>query len=275
MIQIEQVTHRYGHLEALSQLSLEIPAGVHGLLGQNGAGKTTLLRTLATLHHPQQGRVCILGLNPQKHDERLELRRKLGYLPQEFTPYPNFSAFEFVEYIAILKGMKHPAKRRARAMQVLESVGLEGVAHRKAGGFSGGMRRRLGIAQAMVNDPELLIVDEPTAGLDPAERVRFRHLLASTKARVTVLSTHIVEDVTAVAPLVSVLHKGRLVFQGSPHELPAHAAGRVFLSPEAVGTVIANLGNGHRVMTQHPPLGSLALEPTVEEGYLALVGGAA
>ena len=112
MIEIEQVTHRYGRLEALSQLSLEIPAGVHGLLGQNGAGKTTLLRTLATLHHPQQGRVSILGLNPQKHDQRLELRRKLGYLPQEFMPYPNFSAFEFVEYIAILKGIKHPAKRR-------------------------------------------------------------------------------------------------------------------------------------------------------------------
>ena len=149
MIQIEQVTHRYGRLEALSQLSLEIPAGVHGLLGQNGAGKTTLLRTLATLHHPQQGRVCILGLNPKKHDERLELRRKLGYLPQEFMPYPNFSAFEFVEYIAILKGIKHPTKRRARAMQVLESVGLEDVAHRKAGGFSGGMRRRLECGRVM------------------------------------------------------------------------------------------------------------------------------
>ncbi len=274
MIQMLDIQHRYGKHMVFNNFQFSVGAGVHGLLGPNGAGKTTLLRILATLHAPQQGQVSILGLNPQKHHERLELRRQLGYLPQDFMPYPQFSAFEFVEYIAILKGMKNITQRRKKVLEVLAAVGLESEAHRKAGGFSGGMRRRLGIAQAIVNDPALLVVDEPTAGLDPAERIRFRLLLTSTQAKCTILSTHIVEDVTAVAPLLSVLNKGQLLYQGTAGGLTTHAAGQVFLSNEPVGTVIARVGNQHRVLTQEKNLGT-SLEPSVEEGYLALIGRAA
>ncbi len=274
MIQMLDIQHRYGKHMVFNNFQFSVGAGVHGLLGPNGAGKTTLLRILATLHVPQQGQVSILGLNPQNHNERLELRRQLGYLPQDFMPYPQFSAFEFVEYIAILKGMKNITQRRSKVLEVLAAVGLESEAHRKAGGFSGGMRRRLGIAQAIVNDPALLVVDEPTAGLDPAERIRFRLLLTSTQAKCTILSTHIVEDVTAVAPLLSVLNKGQLLYQGTVGGLTTHAAGQVFLSNEPIGTVIARVGNQHRVLTQEKNLGT-SLEPSVEEGYLALIGRAA
>ncbi|PNY81931.1 ABC transporter ATP-binding protein [Deinococcus koreensis] len=272
MISLTNVTHRYGRHVALRNLTLDLPAGVSGLLGPNGAGKTTLLRALATLHQPQDGEIRILGLNPARAPERLALRRVLGYLPQDFTPYPTFTAFEFVEYIAILKGMKRPAERRTRVLEVLAGVGLEGVAHRRAGGFSGGMRRRLGIAQAIVNRPELLIVDEPTAGLDPAERVRFRHLLASTEARVAVISTHIVEDVTAVAPQVSVLLGGELKYQGSPQGLTDYAQGRVYVGSDLSGTVVQLTDVGPRVLTADPLPGLIACAPTVEEGYLALAG---
>lgn len=272
MISLTNVTHRYGKHVALNGLTLELPAGVSGLLGPNGAGKTTLLRALATLHQPQDGEIRILGLNPARSSERLALRRVLGYLPQDFTPYPTFTAFEFVEYIAILKGMKRPAERRARVLEVLAGVGLAEVAHRRAGGFSGGMRRRLGIAQAIVNRPELLIVDEPTAGLDPAERVRFRHLLASTEARVAVISTHIVEDVTAVAPQVSVLLGGELKYQGSPGGLKDYAQGRVYIGSDLSGTVVQLTDAGPRVLTPDPLPGLTACPPTVEEGYLALAG---
>jgi len=275
MIELRHVTYRYGAHVALNDLSLTLPAGVSGLLGPNGAGKTTLLRALATLHHPQQGEIRLLGLNPRRPREQLELRRVLGYLPQEFTPYPSFTAFEFVEYIAILKGMKRPSERRARVMEVLAQVGLEAVARRRAGGFSGGMRRRLGIAQAVVNRPELLIVDEPTAGLDPAERVRFRHLLASLGARAAVISTHIVEDVTAVAPEVSVLAGGTLRYQGSPDGLRQHADGRVFIGAGLPGTVIHLTREGPRVLAPAPLPGQTAQVPSIEEGYLALVGASA
>jgi ABC-2 type transport system ATP-binding protein len=272
MIEFENITYHYGRTLALDQLNLRLEPGLHGLLGQNGAGKTTLLRILATLHYPKQGSVRIMGLDPKKHDERLELRRILGYLPQEFTPYPQFSAFEFVEYIAILKGMRDSPQRRARVMAVLASVGLESVIHQKTGSFSGGMRRRLGIAQALVNQPQLLVVDEPTAGLDPAERVRFRHLLASTSAVHTLISTHIVEDVTAVAPQVSVLHKGKFIYQGKPQALAQCAQNRVFLSDQAVGMVVSSGEDGHRVLLDTPPSHGQALDPTIEEGYLSLIG---
>jgi ABC-2 type transport system ATP-binding protein len=272
MISLKNVTHRYGRHVALQHLTLDLPAGVSGLLGPNGAGKTTLLRALAILHHPQQGEIRILGLTPARAAARLALRRDVGYLPQDFTPYPSFTAFEFVEYLAILKGMKRPTERRVRVIEVLAEVGLAEVAHRRAGSFSGGMRRRLGIAQAIVNRPELLIVDEPTAGLDPAERVRFRHLLASTEARVAVISTHIVEDVTAVAPQISVLLGDELKYQGAPQGLTDYAQGRVYVGRDLSGSVVQLTDAGPRVPTAGPLPGLTACAPTVEEGYLALAG---
>jgi ABC-type multidrug transport system ATPase subunit len=228
----------------LDGIDLDIGTGVFGLLGPNGAGKTTFLRTLATVLLPTAGLVRLLGLDPADPRERRALRRHLGYLPQTLGCYPNFTIDEFVRYFALLKEM--PVQGIPAAVtRAITFVGLEDCAHVKLKTLSGGMLRRVGIAQAIVNEPDLLLLDEPTAGLDPEQRVAFRALLREIGGRSTVVvSTHLVEDVRAVCGDVGVLSNGRLVFHGTPDRLSA-------------------LGKGHE-----------AGDSSVERGYAAVLAGA-
>jgi ABC-type multidrug transport system ATPase subunit len=200
-----------------------------GLLGPNGAGKTTLMRILAGIVNPSSGEVRVSGHNLATEAGKQAVKSMLGYLPQELGMYPELTAAQFVDYMAILKGMDDSRTRRQRVAQVLEMVGLSHAAGREIKGFSGGMKRRVGIAQALVNDPNLLIVDEPTAGLDPEERIRFRNLLVRLAVdRTVLLSTHIVEDIGQTCRDVAVLARGQVIFRGSPVELTESAAGHVW-----------------------------------------------
>ncbi len=218
-VQVQDVTQTFGRTQALKGVDLEIGRGVFGLLGPNGAGKTTLLRTLATALAPGGGSVRLLGYDVRDHAQRRELRRRLGYLPQALGYYPNFTVAEFVEYFALLKEMPHDTVRLAVA-RAIERVELGDRARAKLKTLSGGMLRRVGIAQAIVNEPELLLLDEPTAGLDPEQRVTFRRLLREVGTRGTVIvSTHLVEDVGAACGQVALMQGGRIVFQGTPGQL--------------------------------------------------------
>jgi ABC-2 type transport system ATP-binding protein len=213
----------------LKGIDLELGPGVFGLLGPNGAGKTTLLRTLATVLEPAGGSIHLLGRDLSVRQERRELRRRLGYLPQTLGYYPDFTVAEFVEYFALLKEV--PATQVGRAVaRAIEQVGLGGRARAQLKTLSGGMLRRVGVAQAIVNEPELLLLDEPTAGLDPEQRVHFRALLREIGRRGTVVvSTHLVEDVAAACTEVALMEAGRILFRGTPAELMAmgedHTAG--------------------------------------------------
>jgi ABC-2 type transport system ATP-binding protein len=218
-IQLTGLVQRFGRTEALSGVDLAIGPGVFGLLGPNGAGKTTLLRTLATIIGPSEGSLRLLGYDPADHGERRALRRRLGYLPQTLGYHPNFTVFEFIEYFALLKEMPSDAVRPAVA-RAIERVGLDERAKSKLKTLSGGMLRRVGIAQAIVNDPDLLLLDEPTAGLDPEQRVLFRALLREIGQRgVVIVSTHLVEDVAAATTEVALMDRGRIVYRGTPDQL--------------------------------------------------------
>lgn len=239
MIEIAQLTKTYGHGEkavhALNGVEIHIGNGMFGLLGPNGAGKTTLMRILAGIANPSGGSVTIGGHSIADEKGKQAVKAMLGYLPQELGLYPDLTARQFVDYMAILKGMDDAANRKRRVEQVIEMVGLNQAANRKLKGFSGGMKRRVGIAQALVNDPKLLIVDEPTAGLDPEERIRFRNLLVDLAVdRTVLLSTHIVEDIGQTCRDLAVLSKGKILFRGSPAQLTQAAQGRVWtlLSPD-------------------------------------------
>jgi ABC-type multidrug transport system ATPase subunit len=253
---------------------------VLGLLGPNGAGKSTLMRVLATVTRPSAGRVLWNGADISRGPDAL--RSVLGYLPQDFGVYPNLNALEFLEYIAAVKGIEAAAARR-RIAELLELVNLTGAARRPLGGYSGGMRQRVGIAQALLNDPQLLIVDEPTAGLDPEERVRFRNLLSELSGeRIVILSTHIVSDVEAVATGIAIMSSGQLVAHGAPEELLAAVAGKVWeavvpsaelpaLRQRYLVSSTAHRGDGvhARVVTDAPPsLAARPLEPSLEDAYL-------
>jgi ABC-2 type transport system ATP-binding protein len=224
-VEIAGVTRRFGRTQAVAGVDLQAGPGVLGLLGPNGAGKTSLLRMLATVIPPSSGRVRLLGLDPGSYGARRQIRRRLGYLPQQLGYYPGFTVAEFVEYFALLKEM--PTARVAAAVATaIERTGLGGQARSKLRTLSGGMLRRAGIAQAVVNDPDLLLLDEPTAGLDPEQRVAFRALLRELGQRATVVvSTHLVEDVGAACSQVAVMDAGRIVFTGAPDELTARAEG--------------------------------------------------
>jgi ABC-2 type transport system ATP-binding protein len=224
---VEKLSKTYGRsVQALRGVELNLGPGVLGLLGPNGAGKSTLMRILATITKPSAGKVLWNSADIARNPDGL--RDVLGYLPQDFGVYPNLSAVEFLEYLAAVKGIGAVAARR-RIAELLELVNLTDAAKRPLGGYSGGMRQRVGIAQALLNDPQLLIVDEPTAGLDPEERVRFRNLLSELSGeRIVILSTHIVSDVEAVATSIAILAHGQLLAHGAPEAMLASVAGRVW-----------------------------------------------
>jgi ABC-type multidrug transport system ATPase subunit len=224
-VEITDLTRRFGRTQAVAGVSLETGAGVFGLLGPNGAGKTSLLRMMATVIPPTSGRLQLLGRDPGRFGPRREIRRRLGYLPQNLGYYPGFTVAEFVEYFALLKDMP-PARVPRAVATAVERVDLSSKARAKLRTLSGGMLRRVGIAQAIVNDPELLLLDEPTAGLDPEQRVAFRALLRDLGQRATVMvSTHLVEDVGAACSEVALMDGGKIIFHGTPDELTARGEG--------------------------------------------------
>jgi ABC-2 type transport system ATP-binding protein len=264
---------------ALRGFSLELKPGVLGLLGPNGAGKTTLMSILATITRASEGRVLWNGTAVASNPDAL--RSVLGYLPQDFGVYPNLNAVEFLEYLAAVKGLDAKTARR-RIDELLVLVNLADVRKRPLGGFSGGMRQRIGIAQALLNDPQLLIVDEPTAGLDPEERVRFRNLLSELSGeRIVLLSTHIVSDVEATATEIALISKGTLVAHAAPEGLLQAAEGKVWewviRSTElntvkqqylVSGTIRRSDGVHVRVLAAHAPDGAQAVSATLEDAYL-------
>ncbi len=224
-VETTDLTRKFGRSRAVAGVTLRTGTGVFGLLGPNGAGKTSLLRMLATVIPPTSGTLRLLGRDPGAYGQRREIRRRLGYLPQNLGYYPGFTVVEFVEYFALLKEMP-PGQVPAAVATAVERVGLGDKARAKLRTLSGGMLRRAGIAQAIVNEPELLLLDEPTAGLDPEQRVEFRTMLRDLGERATVIvSTHLVEDVGAACGQVALMHEGRLAFHGTPGELVALGEG--------------------------------------------------
>ena len=213
---------------ALKDVNIEINEGMFGLLGPNGAGKSSLMRILVTLMKPSSGRVLVNGKDTAKNREYV--RSMLGYLPQDFSFFSNLKTYEFLDYAARLSGMSSGKQRRQAVDKMLEEVALFDVRNRKAGKLSGGMKRRLGIAQALINDPKIVIVDEPTTGLDPEERIRFRNLLAriSSQDVIIILSTHIVADISSTCEHMALLNRGQVAFTGSPEEIIRQAEGHVW-----------------------------------------------
>jgi ABC-type multidrug transport system ATPase subunit len=228
MLEIANLSHTYANgTVALADVSLSIPRGMYGLLGPNGAGKSTLMRTVATLQEPTQGTIHFGDIDVLAEPEKL--RRRLGYLPQDFGVYPRVSAYSMLDQVAVLKGITAKSDRKAVVETLLNQTNLWAVRDKSIAGFSGGMRQRFGIAQALIGNPELIIVDEPTAGLDPEERNRFLNLLAAIGDNVVViLSTHIVDDVADLCPRMAVLANGRVQLEGSPTELIASSRGKVW-----------------------------------------------
>jgi ABC-2 type transport system ATP-binding protein len=281
---IENLSKNYrGGVQALRSVQLSLKPGVLGLLGPNGAGKSTLMRILATITQPSSGRV--LWNNNDIARQPDALRGVLGYLPQDFGVYPNLSAIEFLDYLAAVKGIPRDAARR-RISELLALVNLADAAKRPLGGYSGGMRQRVGIAQALLNDPQLLIVDEPTAGLDPEERVRFRNLLSELSGeRIVILSTHIVSDVEAVATDIAILARGQLLAHAAPEALLSQVTGRIWevvvSSAELPALREKHLvsNTAHRTDGVHarvvadsaPSAAARQLEPSIEDAYLAVL----
>lgn len=284
MIKITGLTKTYpGDVQALRGLDLKIGFGMFGLVGPNGAGKTSLIRILAGLIAPTTGSIQILGHDLSTSKGKQAVKAVLGYLPQELGVYPNLSAREFLDYIAILKGITRSANRQQQIEAVLEKVRLTEVAHRPLKTYSGGMKRRVGIAQAILGQPKLLIVDEPTTGLDPEERIRLRNLLSELAAeRTVILSTHIIADISQSCNALAIIGQGRLLFQGSPQQLVEQVQGQVWLietetqRPEGDFTLIASIQLQDKI--QHRVMGNPAahyrpqpVAPTLEDGYMGLM----
>jgi ABC-2 type transport system ATP-binding protein len=293
MLTIRSLVKVYpGPVTALQGIDLDVPPGMFGLLGPNGAGKTTLMRILAGLLEPTSGGVALDGEDVLARPE--SLWRQLGYLPQEVGFYPHLTGEKMLAHLLDLKGVEAPGGRKALVADLLERVNLGGAARRKVRTYSGGMRQRLGIAQAIAGDPRLIIVDEPTAGLDPEERLRFYRLLAElAEDRIVLLSTHIVEDVAVLCPRFAVIRRGRLVAQTSPGEALAPLRGKIFegrVPREQLDEVRRRLRVTQAVLVEgqnrvrifepagEPPLGFEPVPATLEDAYLLLmqdVAGAA
>lgn len=269
----------------LKDFSLEIKPGILGLLGPNGAGKSTFMRMLATITKPTDGKILWNDIDIAKNPDAL--RDVLGYLPQDFGVYPNLNAVEFLEYMAAIKGLD-ASTAKARIDELLQLVNLKEAAKRPLGGYSGGMKQRVGIAQALLNDPQLLIVDEPTVGLDPEERVRFRNLLSDLSGeRIVILSTHIVSDVEATATHIALVNKGQLLREAAPESLLNELEGKVWewtiqsddlpaLKSKHIvsGTIRKSDGVQVRVVSgSQPTAESRSVSPNLEDAYLYFIGG--
>jgi ABC-2 type transport system ATP-binding protein len=273
-IRVSDLSLRYGRTHALNGVTFALDRGVTGFLGPNGAGKTTLLRILATAIAPDSGRLSVLDEDPLTARGRLRVRRRLGFLPQEPGFHRNFTAFEFVDYVAILKELVGRRERHREVRRVLAATGLDAVRGKKIKALSGGMRQRTALAAALVGDPDLLILDEPTVGLDPEQQLRFRELIAGLgEGRTVLLSTHRTEDVTAACQRVIVLDRGEIRFDGRPAELAGIASGRVWDSDSrAPGALAAwRTADGSYRNVGNPPDGAQLVPPALEDGYLLLV----
>lgn len=280
-LRLDRLTKQFGSAIAVDRLSATLTPGVYGLLGANGAGKTTLMRMICDVLKPTSGSVVWNGAPIERLGERY--RSVLGYLPQDFGYYPDFSALDFMLYLSALKGLDSKAAKR-RSMELLDLVGLKNVAKRKVKTFSGGMKQRLGIAQAVINDPQVLVLDEPTAGLDPKERVRFRNLISAlAQDKVVILSTHIVSDVEYIADEILIMRAGQIVASGTIEEIPAQVSGVVWecvVTPREADVMSARMAVGNvrydhagmaivRIVSDTAPHSSARLvEPTLEDVYL-------
>jgi len=274
-IAITDVHKSYGRTHALNGVTITAGHGITGLLGPNGAGKTTLLRMVATVLSPDRGSLRLLDRNPQDPAERLEIRRRLGYMPQEPGFHQHFTAFEFVDYIAILKEWTDRRLRHDEVRRVLELVGLTDAVGKKIKALSGGMRRRVALAQALIGDPELLVLDEPTAGLDPQQRLRFRETVSRIAERQSILlSTHQTEDVAALCERVLVIDAGKVLFDGGTRELAEQARGSVWIASKRDDRARLSWrtpDGTHRHIGDAPARAKL-VEPTIEDAYLLLAG---
>lgn len=280
-LEIRNLTKQYGKKAAVNCLNLSLTKGVYGLLGANGAGKTTLMRLICGIQVPTSGKITLNGRGIEVLGENY--RKYLGYLPQQFPYYPDFSAMDYLLYIAALKGLDEK-KAKEKSKELLETVGLTKNGRQKIRTFSGGMKQRLGIAQAMLNDPHILVLDEPTAGLDPKERVRFRNLISAfSKERIVILSTHIVSDVEFIAEKIIMMKSGSILHYGRPREITSEIRGKVWkcvvpaekAEQYTVRLNVSNLRNVDnnqtilRVISKEPPLnGALQVEPNLEDLYL-------
>lgn len=284
---ISDLTKDFGSFRAVDQVTFTMHSGVYGLLGVNGAGKTTLMRMLTTLIHPTGGEIRWDGQDVFRMDSAY--RKLLGYLPQDFGYYPDFSIYDYLMYIASIKGIR-PAAAKQRALRLLKQVGLSQAGHKKMKTLSGGMKRRVGIAQAMLNDPKILILDEPTAGLDPNERIRFRNLISElSEDRIVLLSTHIVSDIEYIASEILLMKDGRITLSGTAEEVIASMPERVWLfsvSREQVDRYLAayrvsNLkttpaGATLRVLSAEcPAAGAVETAATLEDVFLHYFGESA
>jgi ABC-type multidrug transport system ATPase subunit len=286
-LKIRNLSKTYANgVVALDRVTLTIPAGMFGLLGPNGAGKSTLMRILATLQECDAGSVFLDDIDVL--DEKDEVRRMLGYLPQDFGVYPKVSAYEMLDHFAQLKGLSHKHRRREVVDGLLQQTNLWEVRNQRLGTFSGGMRQRFGIAQALLGDPQLIIVDEPTAGLDPQERVRFHNLLSDIgQDKTVILSTHIVSDVADLCASMAILHKGRVLLCGEPARLVDGMAGRIWARfvdkaelPELQrrhAVISTRLLGGrtlvHAVAQRDPGDGFATIQPTLDDVYFATIAG--
>jgi len=284
MIEIENLTKVYpSGKKALNSLSLRIDKGMFGLVGPNGAGKTTLMRILATLLRPTAGRVCVYGHDLDTPEGKARTRSILGYLPQEVGFHLRLTVEQELDYLALLKNITDVRERKYEVDMALEQVGLKDMRRERVYTLSGGMKRRLGIGVALLGNPCLVIVDEPTANLDPAERVRFRNLLFQLAGdRIVILSTHIIEDVNQICSDLAVISNGTLLFHGSPLQLISQVEGQVWIVPEQelepeycarlISSRSAEEGVEHRVFFKRRPTpASRAVNPTLEDAYLWLV----
>lgn len=288
MLELKNVTHIYPNgTKALDDVSLSIPKGMFGLLGPNGAGKSTLMRTVATLQTPTQGEIYFGDLDILQDPEKL--RESLGYLPQDFGVYPRVSAYDMLDHMAVLKGIASAADRKATVETLLSQTNLWDVRKKAIAGFSGGMRQRFGIAQALIGNPELIIVDEPTAGLDPEERNRFLNLLAEIGENVVIiLSTHIVEDVSDLCPQMAVIANGRIELEGAPLDLIEKTGGSIWSKTirreeldsyrakyEVISTrLFAGSTVIHIVSSSDPKDGFIAVHGGLEDVYFSTLAGA-
>lgn len=280
-LRLDRLTKQFGSAIAVDRLSATLTPGVYGLLGANGAGKTTLMRMICDVLKPTSGSVIWNGMPIERLGERY--RSVLGYLPQDFGYYPDFSALDFMLYLSALKGLDSKAAKR-RSMELLDLVGLKSVAKRKVKTFSGGMKQRLGIAQAVINDPQVLVLDEPTAGLDPKERMRFRNLISAlAQDKVVILSTHIVSDVEYIADEILIMRAGQIVASGTIEEILAQVSGVVWecvVTPREADVMSARMAVGNvrydhagmaivRIVSDAAPHSNARLvEPTLEDVYL-------